>query len=282
MFNKRSRYYKLDKLAIRRSDGLTINGKQLRVQPKTEGKVFYQIESGDRIDHLAYKFLRQSKLWWHICDANPAFFSPKELLGTSPIKHLRVVVSFQGYQPEWVALFSSLHRKIGVQQILHGENGQTKVHRQLTYSVMSSFATIPDTDEVLFDPDTDEVLFDQAVRMQTISPALDTFLSPGGITLGGAIRVTKDGDNLWYVDDLENQIVYAYVLTLNDDPVPDEVSLFEATVFHTWMVEIIYNENSIASEELLDDIQSAGFNVDNHEFIGRVGKKIAIPAKYFG
>lgn len=273
MLTKQSRYYKLDNQAFERSDGVVVESKQLRAQPEVEGKIFYLIESGDRIDHLAYKFFDRSKQWWHICDANPEYYSPKELLGTSPIKHLRIIFSFLGYQPEWTVLFSTLQQQLGVQHVRHGSDGMIKPDTQITYSVVMSLATLPDTTQILFN---------QAILTQSIPVALGTLLSGEGITLSNNVRVRKYGENIWYLDDVENEIIYACVLTLSDDPTPDVINVFAATISHNWEMEIFYNENSVSLEALLDEVQSSGFDVERYDLIGRVGKKIAVPTKYFG
>lgn len=45
--------------------------------PQQFAFVEYQIQELDRIDHLAYRFLNDSTLWWIIAAANPKMLYPK-------------------------------------------------------------------------------------------------------------------------------------------------------------------------------------------------------------
>lgn len=38
------------------------------------------VTEGDRFDLLAYRFLGNPELWWHIADANPEVFYPEDLI----------------------------------------------------------------------------------------------------------------------------------------------------------------------------------------------------------
>ena len=164
MFRKQSRYYKLNASVAPNKDGVMVEGKQLRDLPEVEGKVFYRLESGDRLDHLAYKFYQRPKQWWHICDANPEFLSPRDLLGQSPEKQLGIDLSWLGYQPDWYGLAQKLKRLPGVRDVLRGNAAQPLAIKDITYSVTDTLA------DLAVGLQTE---FDQALLLQTISAPLN-------------------------------------------------------------------------------------------------------------
>lgn len=84
MFLKTSRYYRLDDLTVTGKFGEKIAGKSIRLLPQVQGLLEHPIEDSDRLDHLAYKYYKESRKWWRICDANENA-SPLELLGKTPM-----------------------------------------------------------------------------------------------------------------------------------------------------------------------------------------------------
>jgi hypothetical protein len=85
MFRKLSRYYKLPDEVTVDASGHKIKSKSLRLPPAVEAGFQHTVEAADRLDHLAFKYYRQPRKWWRICDANPDFLSPHELLGDTPV-----------------------------------------------------------------------------------------------------------------------------------------------------------------------------------------------------
>ncbi|MDD5319212.1 MAG: hypothetical protein PHD43_01100 [Methylococcales bacterium] len=118
MFSKISRYRKLPNVVTVDAQGRRLESKSLRLLPEVTGIFLHTVESGDRLDHLAYKYYKQPRKWWRICDANPAFPSPQALLGKEPIVTTSFPLTFAGgSQPPWAELLKQLERKLGVEGV---------------------------------------------------------------------------------------------------------------------------------------------------------------------
>ncbi len=93
-----------------------MESKSLRLLPKVTGVFFHTVEAVDRLDHLAYKYYKQPRKWWRICDANPEFPSPQALLGKEPLVTTRFPLTFAGGgQPPWADLLKTLGQEVGVE-----------------------------------------------------------------------------------------------------------------------------------------------------------------------
>ena len=90
MFSKLSRYRPLADVHAVDAAGRRLASKELRLPPPTSGRFRHSVEGADRLDHLAYKYYRQPTRWWRICDANPDFLSPLELLDEGPLATVRL------------------------------------------------------------------------------------------------------------------------------------------------------------------------------------------------
>lgn len=119
MFSKISRYRKLPDIVTTDPKGRALASKNLRPLPDVSGTFLHIVEAGDRLDHLAFKFYKQPRKWWRICDANPAFMSPQALLGKEPIVTERFPLTFNGdgSQPPWAALIRQLSERVGVENL---------------------------------------------------------------------------------------------------------------------------------------------------------------------
>lgn len=119
MFSKISRYRKLPDEVTADAKGRSLESKSLRLLPEVSGKFLHTVEEVDRLDHLAYKYYKQPRKWWRICDANPEFMSPQALLGKKPIVTSRFPLTFDegADQPPWADLLKSLSEKLGVDDI---------------------------------------------------------------------------------------------------------------------------------------------------------------------
>lgn len=117
MFSKISRYRKLSDVVITDSKGRALGSKELRLLPEVSGAFFHTIEAVDRLDHVAYKYYKQPRKWWRICDANPEFMSPQALLGKEPIAMTRFPLTFNGEDVPWSNLLKALSEHIGVEDI---------------------------------------------------------------------------------------------------------------------------------------------------------------------
>lgn len=117
MFSPFSRYRKLPDVVTTDAKGRTLVSKALRLLPLVSGTFQHTVADGDRLDHVAFKYYGQPTKWWRISDANPSFLSPQALLGKEPVVTNRFPVTFNGPQPAWAQLISSLEEQVGVEKV---------------------------------------------------------------------------------------------------------------------------------------------------------------------
>ncbi len=119
MFFKNSRYKKLEDVVVGDSEGTQAVSKALRHIPEVSGEFLHTVEENDRLDHLAYKYYKQPKKWWRICDANPGFPFPPALLGKDPIvtEQFPLIINAEADEPRWSEGLSDLNAVVGIEQI---------------------------------------------------------------------------------------------------------------------------------------------------------------------
>ena len=119
MFSRNSRYRKLTDVVTTDSKGRELKSTSLRLLPEASGDFLHTVAEIDRLDHLAYKYYKQSRKWWRICDANPEFMAPRALLGKELLVTDRFPLSFtdNGVQPPWSVLLSNLSESLGVEDV---------------------------------------------------------------------------------------------------------------------------------------------------------------------
>jgi hypothetical protein len=64
----------------------------LRTVPTPSGVVTHQLADGDRLDDLAARYYRESRVWWRICDADPDRLWPLDLVGRGPHRTVHVTL----------------------------------------------------------------------------------------------------------------------------------------------------------------------------------------------
>jgi hypothetical protein len=117
VFSRISRYRSLPDVIVDDARGRTLASKRLRLLPEVGGTFQHTVEEGDRLDHLGVKYYRQPRKWWRICDANPEFLSPLELVGGGPVITVRFARPVAGgAQPPWAALATALAAEPGVER----------------------------------------------------------------------------------------------------------------------------------------------------------------------
>jgi hypothetical protein len=72
----------------------------LRPLPEVGGEFRHTLAERERLDHLASRYYRDPRRWWRICDANPEFLSPLELVGAGPLRTLSVPLDADADLPE--------------------------------------------------------------------------------------------------------------------------------------------------------------------------------------
>lgn len=124
MFSKISRYRKLPDVVTTDAKGQSLASTDLRLFPEVSGTFLHTVEALDRLDHLAYKYYKQPRKWWRICDANPEFMSPQDLLGKQPIVTDRfpLTLKVSGAQPPWAELLRKLYKTLGVEDVKIAED----------------------------------------------------------------------------------------------------------------------------------------------------------------
>jgi len=115
-FSKISRYRKLSDDTTIDASGRNLASKGLRMLSLVSGTFLHTIEEPDRLDHLAYKYYKQPRKWWRICDANSEFLSPQALLGKEPLVVDSFPLTFDDSttQPPWSDVLKQLSETLGV------------------------------------------------------------------------------------------------------------------------------------------------------------------------
>jgi hypothetical protein len=135
MFSKYSRYRKLPDEVTLDVKGRRLLSKSLRLLPEVTGTFQHTLEESDRLDHLAYKYYKQPRKWWRLCDANPDFMWPQDLLGKTPFltQHFPLAFNGPGSEPHWATLLSRLNTLVGVEDawLDEGEQSITIVYNRL-------------------------------------------------------------------------------------------------------------------------------------------------------
>jgi hypothetical protein len=145
MFSRISRYRTLPGVVTADDKGRTITAARLRLLPAVSGTFPHTVEGGDRLDHLAFKYYRQPRHWWQICDANPEYLSPQALLGKEPIVTVKFTVDTQiaGAPPAWAALLSALNGRIGVESVQIIEEEAGLIAKQRTVGNTQATVLVP-------------------------------------------------------------------------------------------------------------------------------------------
>lgn len=82
MIQEDSRYFALPEISVRDPQGVIRRSVAPRLRSYAQGglRALHTIRQNDRLDALAQQYFQDSREWWRIADANPAFLSPRELL----------------------------------------------------------------------------------------------------------------------------------------------------------------------------------------------------------
>jgi hypothetical protein len=142
VFSRISRYRSLPDVVVEDARGRTLASKALRLLPDVSGTFRHTVEEGERLDHLAFKYYRQPRKWWRVCDANPEFLSPLDLVGRGSIVTVRFTCATPtSTQPPWSAVAAALGAEEGVESFLFVDDvrltpePQTIAGQQLTIHV---------------------------------------------------------------------------------------------------------------------------------------------------
>ncbi len=133
MFGKSSRYAKLKDTTVSDAQGRTLQAKAVRVLPEAGASFSYTVTEADRLDHLGYRAFRKSGLWWRICDANPGFMQPQELIGKASLKQcvMRLSLEDDRVLPDWNVFLSTVRGMNGVEDAAIEETVDTRGHTEV-------------------------------------------------------------------------------------------------------------------------------------------------------
>jgi hypothetical protein len=75
MYDKKSRYAKLETYPVEDRRGRTVQVVPVPDAPQQTIMGYHLLKQGQRLDHLAGKYLKDSAGYWRICEANDAMLA---------------------------------------------------------------------------------------------------------------------------------------------------------------------------------------------------------------
>ena len=130
MFSTGSRYRKVPDVAVPDASGRVLPAKGARPLPEVTGTFTHTVNSGDRLDQLAFTYYRRPLDYWHICDANPSFLSPLALVGAEPVGTTVFPLTAPQHDPPWAMLLAALNGTVGVERVAVEEHVTLLPERQ--------------------------------------------------------------------------------------------------------------------------------------------------------
>lgn len=264
MFSKISRYRHQSDVAAVDATGRVVQSKRLRLLPEVTGDFLHTIEEGDRLDHLAYKYYKQPRDWWRIADANPAFLSPRALLGTEARATVQIPLTWDGPAAPWSDLTRALRQTIGVESAVMGAPEWAYASQEIIQGALAF-----DINPALADA------LDASARLQDLTPVLAAALASESVTLSDDLRLEKPDPVTWHLTDRPTQQVYTFQLFEDEGG----LNVYESTVRYEWIVTVVYNTRLVTVEALLDSVEALGFAPAPPVNVSRLGKSIVIPPR---
>jgi hypothetical protein len=267
MFVKRSRYYRLNDTTFPDKNGIARQCKELRRISQIDGRFLHSIESSDRLDHLAYKYYKQSLHWWRICDANPAFRSPLALLGKTATADLQLTLLSNSTAPDLSALYAGLLQIRGVEYVR--KNSAQGLPTQSLFESSPLFVLSDALIPVVRD----------SVFSQTLHADLALALQVEGIDFSGLeFHIFELDAQSWQVEsNYANRI-----LRLRHVAMSNVLSVSECAVQYALDLQLRHNKLSVAQSTIVAFIESLDFIVEEISTIGRAGQSVLIPPRYTG
>jgi hypothetical protein len=108
MFAKGSRYRNLTQSSPVNGRGGRLRGTDLRLIEPAPGQFLHTVRDRDRLDLLAYKYYADPTRWWQICDANPQFAFPNDLLDRGPLQDVTLGLVHPDAGARYGALLNAL------------------------------------------------------------------------------------------------------------------------------------------------------------------------------
>ena len=117
MFFKGSRYKDQPEISTTNAEGKTARSETFRWIPDTPATFLHMVNQADRLDLLAYKYYGNAKKWWLICDANPGFALPTDMLNGHPIRQEIFNLEFLSGENKWPILIRALKELKGMREV---------------------------------------------------------------------------------------------------------------------------------------------------------------------
>jgi hypothetical protein len=108
MFANNSRYATVPTSSPVDAKGETLLGTNVRFTPLSVGTFQHTVLQRDRLDLLAVKYYGDPTKWWQVCDANPKFLLPTDLLDRSPIAEEVLILASPSMQSRFDQLLNAL------------------------------------------------------------------------------------------------------------------------------------------------------------------------------
>lgn len=281
MFSKLSRYRKLPDETTTDAQGRTLLSRSLRLLPEVTGDVTYSLQQGERLDHLAHKYYRQPRKWWRICDANPEFLSPLELVGNVPLVttyfYLTSAGAYPRSYPKWWRLLHDLPKQVGIEQV-RLENDYVEVVREINQLdlknriIQLQVADDPGTEAGLLPDSWHAALEARKVQKVKLSPQAKVLPQPGGWLLLDKAEPE--------VGPVENDYEEKYLVLPSQRA--EHYDVFPVIIRQHWTAVITYNKMNIDATKIAEIIEAYGFKAEIGGDFGRVGKPIIIPSDTVG
>lgn len=83
MLTKKSRYKNTLLFSGASDDNSNFAGLRGREITPSIGVIEHEVQAGNRLDHLAYHYYNDDRLWWRIVDANPQVIFASHMLDQS-------------------------------------------------------------------------------------------------------------------------------------------------------------------------------------------------------
>jgi len=259
-FSKSSRYRKSSVVVTTDARGRSLRSTALRLPPEVSGDFVHTVEEVDRLDHLAFKYYRQPRKWWRICDANAEFASPLALLGQEPLVTACFSLVWKGFNPPWTALLHALADQVGVEDVGMGTSDQPFPDVLIIES------------DLLFAMDVSLAAdLNAGVLTQETSAALRQALQDKGVTLASEVRFSFVDQNQWRITDQTSKQIHTFKLE------EGALNVYESVARHTWAVMVTFNKVNVSVEALADIVAAVGFETSQPQHLDRIGKRIVIP-----
>ncbi|MFF4897840.1 hypothetical protein [Streptomyces sp. NPDC001068] len=176
MFGRLSRYLAVPDIAVDDARGRVVAAKDFRPPARATGTFTHTVDSGDRLDQLAFAYYRRPLWYWQICDANPDFLSPLDLLDGGPLVTHRFPLTAGPGDPPWALLIDTLSRTVGVDDV----------------TVVDDVALVPQPGGAVLEQAERAVVVTH-VRAGVDAPALSEVIRSTGFAVGAPVEQGRLG-----------------------------------------------------------------------------------------